>query len=608
MKMMDSFEKHLWTVLVSLTLVWGCAQQIPDDETVGTPSQAIDGLSIGDAVVPMRDGVRLFADVYLPEGDGPFPVILVRVPYGKRSDYIFMPAFGRFWQERGYAFVVQDVRGRFGSEGTFTPFSYGEESFQPGQEVVDAYDTLDWIAAQGWCDGNIGMMGESYYGFTTLAGAWSGHPALKAISPANISVARESRVLDGAYPLQAGGLWTLEMDDIERGEYQDLSDIDLSHLPLIAMGEAHGLRDVLWRGRITDYLKRNVGWRDRVNQFYAQIRVPALHFGGWYDTYTRGTLIIWEGVKTHSTDEKARNSQWLVMGPWDHEHMTIHLSGQDGMTRIGRLEIGDAAVSTYQELLVEFFDHTLRGLDNGFDARPRVQYFTIGDNAWRLAQQWPPEAVQATPMYFHSRGSATTDSSDGRLDFARPGDEPVDTYRYDPRDPVTISAEINVWERGVNMVDRAKVPKRPDVVAYTSAPLEDPLELTGPITVNLYASSTAPDTDFTAALVHVFPDGYSLLIQEGILRASFRDRDALPSPIEPGAVYGFAIDLWATSYVVPPGHRLRVEISSSNFPRLARNLNTGNEFGTSDEIAVADQTIYHSKEYPSHVLLPVMPR
>lgn len=608
MKMMVLFEQHLWMALVSLVLIWGCAQQIPAGENGDTPGQATDGLSIGDAAVPMRDGVRLFADVYLPHGDGPFPVVLVRVPYGKRSEYIFMPALGRFWKERGYAFVVQDVRGRFGSEGSFRPFSDGREIFQAGQEVPDAYDTLDWIAAQPWCDGNIGMMGESYYGYTTLAGAWSGHPALKAISPANITVARERRVLDGAYPLQASGLWTLEMDDIESGEYQDVSDLDLLHLPLITMGEAHGLRDVLWRERVTGYLKRRVDWRDRGNQLYARVRVPALHFGGWYDTYTRSTIAIWEGVRTHTADEKTRDSQWLVMGPWDHEHLSIHISGEDGMTRIGRLEIGDGSVSTYEELLVEFFDHTLREVDNDFAARPRVQYFTIGDNAWRSARQWPPEDVQAMPMYFHSHGSAATDSSDGRLDVARPGDEPVDVYRYDPRDPVTISSETNVWERGATMADRAKVPKRPDVVAYTSAPLEDSMELTGPITVHLYASSTAPDTDFTAALVDVFPNGYSLLIQEGILRASFRDQDVPPAPIEPGEIYRFAIDLWATSYAVPPGHRLRVEISSSNFPRLTRNLNTGNEFGMSDEIAVADQTIYHSKEYPSHVLLPVMPR
>jgi putative CocE/NonD family hydrolase len=594
-------KRHIWMVLVSLGIVLSCEQQVSDGGLDNAPGQAPDALSIGDAAVPMRDGVRLFADVYLPQGDGPFPVILIRVPYGKRSEYTFMPALGRFWIEHGYSFVAQDVRGRFGSEGAFTPHL-------EGRETRDAYDTLEWIASQPWCDGNIGMMGESYYGHTSLAGAWSGHPALKAISPGTITVAREKQTLDGAYPLQASGLWALDMDDIEKGEYQNTEGLDLSHLPLITMGETHGLRDVLWRERVAGYLERPADWRDRVNQFYAQVRVPALHFGGWYDTFTRGTIAIWEGVRTHSTNEKARDSQWLVMGPWDHEHVSVQISGAAGMTRIGRLEIGDSSVSTYGELLIEFFDHTLRGLDNGFASRPRVQYFTIGDNAWRSTRQWPPEGVRATPMYFHSHGKAETDSGDGRLDLARPGEEPVDAYHYDPRDPVTITSEISVWERGVAMSDRAKVPKRTDVLAYTSDPLEDPLELTGPITVNLFASSTAPDTDFTAALVDVFPDGYSLLVQEGILRASFRDRDVPPAPIEPGEVYRFAIDLWATSYVVPLGHRLRVEISSSNFPRFTRNLNTGHEFGMSDEIAVADQTIYHSEEYPSHILLPVMPR
>jgi putative CocE/NonD family hydrolase len=587
-----TLARRVWMILVTLVFLCGCSGQAPDGGLDEAAGQTLDRLSIGDAAVPMRDGIRLFADIYLPAGNGPFPVILIRAPYGKRSDYTFMPALGRFWAERGYGFVAQDVRGRFGSEGSFTPYI-------EGQETRDAYDTLDWIASQPWCDGKVGMMGESYYGHTSLAGAWSDHPALKAISPGTITVAREKQVLDGAYPLQASGLWTLDMDDVLKGEYQDTEDLDLSHLPLITMGEAHGLRDVIWRDRVTGYLQRPEDWRDRANQLYSRVRVPALHFGGWYDTFTRGTIAIWQGVRTHSTDEKARDAQWLVMGPWDHEHVSIHISGEAGMTRIGRLEIGEGSVTTYGDLLVEFFDHTLRGLDNGFAVRPRVQYFTVGDNAWRSTQQWPPEGVRATPLYFHS---------EGRLDFTPPGDEPADTYRYDPRDPVTITSEVNVWERGVAMPDRAKVLERADVLAYTSDPLEDSLELTGPITVNLYASSSAPDTDFTASLVDVFPDGYSLLIQEGILRASFRDRDATPAPIKSGEVYLFAIDLWATSYVVPAGHRLRVEVSSSNFPRFTRNLNTGHEFGMSDEIAVADQTVHHSTAYPSHVLLPVMPR
>lgn len=594
-------KRGLGLILVSLVMVWNCAPQPPDGATEEVPGQPVEMRSIGDAAVPMRDGVRLFADIYLPPGEGPFPVILVRAPYGKRTDYTFMPALGRFWAMQGYAFVAQDVRGRFGSEGVFSPYI-------KGQEILDGYDTLEWIASQPWCDGNIGMMGESYYGHTTLAGAWSGHPALKAISPSTITVAREKQVLDGAFPLQASGLWTLDMDDIKKGEYQDTENLDLLHLPLITMGESHGLRDVLWRNRVTDYLKRPADWRDQVNQSYEKVRVPALHFGGWYDTFTRGTIAIWEGVRTHSADERARDAQWLVMGPWDHEHVSIHLSGNEGMTRIGRLEIGDRSVSTYGQLLIEFFDYTLRGVANGFADRSRVQYFNIGDNAWRSSGRWPPKDVRMTPMYLHSGGKSGVVSGDGRLDSSPPGNELVDTYRYDPQDPMTISSEVSVWERGAGTSDRAKILERADVLAYTSDSLDEPLEITGPITVNLYASSSAPDTDFTAALVDVYPDGYSLLIQEGILRASFRDRDALPSPIEPGTVYPYAIDLWATSYVVPAGHRLRVEISSSNFPRFTRNLNTGRDFGMSNETAVADQTIHHSAEYPSHVLLPVMPR
>jgi putative CocE/NonD family hydrolase len=302
MKRSAMSKRHIGMVLVSLGIVLSCEQQVSDGGLDNAPGQTPDALSIGDAAMPMRDGVRLFADVYLPQGDGPFPVILIRVPYGKRSEYTFMPALGRFWIEHGYSFVAQDVRGRFGSEGAFTPHL-------EGRETRDAYDTLEWIASQSWCDGNIGMMGESYYGHTSLAGAWSGHPALKAISPGTITVAREKQTLDGAYPLQASGLWTLDMDDIEKGEYQNTEDLDLSHLPLITMGEAHGLRDALWRERVAGYLERPADWRDRVNRFYAQVRVPALHFGGWYDTFTRGTIATWEGVRTHSTDEKARDSQ-----------------------------------------------------------------------------------------------------------------------------------------------------------------------------------------------------------------------------------------------------------------------------------------------------------
>ena len=543
-----------------------------------------------DVMVKMRDGVGLLTDVYLPDGDGPFPVILCRVPYGTKSDYIFQPMVGAFFTSHGYAYVTQNVRGRFGSEGLFT-------AYVAGQEIPDAYDAIEWIVDQPWSNGDIGVMGESYYGYTTLMAAVSGHPAIKAISPANITLAREKHTLDGAFPLQASGLWTLDMDDAENGEYQDTEQIDLAHLPLITMGERYGLRDVLWRQRVTGYSANPRGLAASAIDYYGKIHVPALHFGGWYDSFTRGTVALWNGVQNHSENMGARAQQWLVMGPWDHDAMSAHLSGESPSLKAGRLDLGERAVATYGETLVEFFDYFLKGEDNGFADRPRVRYFNIGDNDWRESGQWPPAGQRVQPLYLRD---------DGELTFGMPGDEGADQYDYDPRDPVTITANTNVWGRAAGLRDRQVLLEREDVLTYQTAPLEKSLDITGPISLELFASSTAPDTDFTAALVDVYPDGYSLLVQEGILRASFRNPGETPSNIEPGRVYKLNLDLWATSYTVPAGHRVRLEISSSNFPRFARNLNNGEPFGMSDRVEVATQTIHHSEPYPSRLLLPIL--
>ncbi len=552
----------------------------------------------GDVPVEMRDGVNLVTDIYLPSGRGPFPVILTRLANGTKTETAFQPAIGHFFAENGFAYVAQNVRGRFGSEGTFS-------AYMDGQEISDAYDTIDWIVSQEWSNGIVGVMGESYYGYTTLAAAASGHSAVKAISLANITLAREKQVLDGAYPLHGSGLWTLRMDGGVNGPYQDTDQIDLYHLPLITTGEANGLRDVLWRDLVSGYLANPGARRAQALEDYEKVRVPALHFGGWYDTFTRGTIAIWEGVKLYSGDQDASEMQWLVMGPWDHESMSTHLSGAAAPTKIGRRDTGSAAVSTYGDTLLEFFTFFLKREDNGFIDVPRVQYFNIGDNDWRYGEQWPPEKSRLRSLFFHSAGNAGS-ADDGLLDFLPPRNEPADSYAYDPRDPVSITAGTNVWSRAAGLPDRAILSERDDVLTYETRPLLDDLEITGAIAVELYASSSAPDTDFTAALVDVYPDGYSLLIQEGILRASFRDKDVSPSPIEPGEVYTLMIDLWSTSYTVPAGHQLRVEISSSNFPRFARNLNNGEPFGTSDRIEVADQTVYHSNIYPSRLILPVV--
>lgn len=552
----------------------------------------------GDVPVEMRDGVNLMTDIYLPAGSGPFPVILTRLPYGTKTEFAFQSATGHFFAENGFAYVTQNVRGRFGSEGTFS-------AYIDGQEIPDAYDTIDWIVSQEWSNGIVGVMGESYHGYTALAAAASGHSAIKAISAANITLAREDEVLDGAYPLHGSGLWTLRMDAVANGQYQDTEQIDLYHLPLMTMGEAYGLRDVLWRDRVSGYLADPGARRAQALDDYETVRVPALHFGGWYDPFTRGTIAIWEGVKLYSGDHDASEMQWLVMGPWDHKSMSVHLSGRAAPTKIGRRDTGSAAVSTYGDTLLEFFTFFLKREDNGFIDVPRVQYFNIGDNDWRYGEQWPPKESRLRSLFFHSKGNAGS-ADDGLLDFVPPRDEPADSYTYDPRDPVSITEGSNVWSRAAGLPDRAILPERDDVLTYETRPLLDDLDITGPIAVELYASSSAPDTDFTAALVDVYPDGYSLLIQEGILRASFRDKDADPSPIGPGEVYTLVIDLWSTSYTVPAGHKLRVEVSSSNFPRFARNLNNGEPFGTSDRIEVADQIVYHTNIYPSRLVLPVI--
>ena len=551
-----------------------------------------------DVQVEMRDGVNLLTDVYLPPGRGPFPVILCRVPYGTKTDYVYQPAVGQFFAENGFAYIAQNVRGRFGSQGTFTAYT-------DDQEMLDAYDTIEWIVSQEWSNGIVGAMGESYYGYTALAAAASGHPAIKAISAANITLAREKQVLDGAYPLQASGLWTLDLDDAENGEYQDTEQIDLYHLPLITMGEAYGLRDVLWRERIDGYLADPAAKREKALDDYERIRVPVLHFGSWYDTFTRGSIAIWEGVKLYGGDADSSDSQWLIMGPWDHDGMSMHLSGAEVPTNIGRRDIGTEAVSTYGDTLLEFFTYFLKREDNGFIDLPRVQYFNIGDNDWRYSEQWPPKESRLRSLFLHSEGHATN-PDDGLLDFVLPNEEPEDTYQYDPANPVRIVKDTDIWSRAAGLPDRAVLIERDDVLTFETGTLHNDMDITGPISVEIYASSSATDTDFTAALVDVYPDGYSLLIQEGILRASFRDKDADPSPIVPGEIYTYTIDLWATSYTVPAGHKLRVEISSSNFPRFTRNLNNGETFGMSDRIEIAEQTIYHNGRYPSRLVLPVI--
>ena len=543
-----------------------------------------------DTPIEMRDGVNLYTDIYIPKGKGPFPIILSRVPYGTKSDYILQPFYGEYFNERGYVYVSQNVRGKFGSEGIFT-------AYVEGQEIPDAYDTIDWIVKQEWSDGNVGVMGESYYGYTSLMAAVSGHPAVKAISPANITLAREKQSLDGVFPIQASGLWTLNMDDIVNGKYQDTDSLDLYHLPMITLGSVNNMRDNLWIERVEGYSKDPRKLKEEAIEQYKKIQVPALHFGGWYDTFTRGSIAIWNGIQTYSENPDVHDKQWLVMGPWDHDSMSVHIADITPKTTIGKRDFGVNAINTYGETVTAFFDYFLKGENNGFIDNKRIRYFNIGDDDWRETDEWPPASSEVQSLYL---------SPNKMLSSNTPSQSSVSGYTYDPSKPITITEGTNIWSRSAQMRERSVLLERDDVLVFETEALEEDLEITGDISLELFASSSAIDTDFTAAIVDVYPGGYSLLIQEGILRASHRNKNESPSHINPDEIYQFNIDLWSTSYEIPAGHKLRLEVSSSNFPRFARNLNNGEPFGMSSDIVIAEQKIYFGEKYPSRLLLPVI--
>lgn len=540
--------------------------------------------------IPMRDGVGLYANIYRPSGGGKFPVILTRLPYGKDEYYCYMPAIGKFWARKGYAFVAQDVRGKFCSEGEFDPLI---------NEVDDGYDTLEWITAQPWCDGNIGMEGESYYGYTTWAGAVGGHPNLKCISPMNTAMDFHDAIFrNGAFTLQTAGLYPILM---QGKTYQNVLRLDRMHLPLITMDDDAGIPtpsyDTLLKHPFRDEVTEKYDLRNRRER----VEIPTLVVAGWYDVFLGTTLDDWLVQRERNLHTESSGRQWILICPIDHESTPLQTH------RIGRLNIGDKSDATILEVRQAFFDKYLKGIDNGFEKTPPVRIFVIGDNDWRYEDEWPLARTQYTNYYFHSGGSANTLNGDGSLNPSVPADEPFDTYVYDPKDPVRIHYDIDLWSLAAQMKDRLPAEKRGDVLVYTTAPLEKDAEITGPITVTLYAASSAVDTDFTAALVDVFPNGYLHLIQEGIQRASYRESDARPSLLEPGQIYEYNIDLWATSYVLKASHKIRVEISSSNFDRFDRNLNTGAEFGITSETIKATQKIYHDEERPSHITLPVIP-
>ena len=577
-----------------------------------------------DVGTTMRDGVVLRADVYRPDAPGRFPVLVVRTPYDK--SVLHKPdgtpaahlAECHFFPQRGYVVVVQDCRGRHASEGEFVPFV---------DEGADGYDTVEWAAAQPWSTGDVGMAGQSYQAITQYLAALEQPPSLRAIAPVSGPTALFQNCIRRHGVFELG--WILPYyigfgrDRLERlgtaatrqpevdayledpaVRFSPLRREEYLHLPVLD-----------WADRLADvapYLRETL--EERVDGPYweavdavrraERIQVPALHVASWYDSFLPDPLAIFQRLRPGGQDVPGRE-QRLLVGPWGHIAFSTPTSGGTGDA-----DFGPESVIELQETLLRWFDHHLRGLDTGLLDEPPVRLFVMGDDRWRDEPGWPLERAVTRELYLHSGGAANSSAGDGTLSFDRPGAEPPDAFDYDPDDPVPTRGGTTLMNLAMTggVLDQSEVEQRADVLVYTGEELTEPLEVTGPVSVVLHAVSTAPDTDFTAKLVDLQPDGYARNVVEGIVRASFRASLSDPTPIAPGEVVTYEIDLWATSHVFAPGHRLRLEVSSSNFPRYERNPNTGEPAGTATSVVVAHQRVLHETAFASHVRLPVVER
>lgn len=540
----------------------------------------------------MRDGTVLRADVYSPDdAASPLPAIVNRTPYERRRSATVAAGIDpEVATANGFVLVCQDVRGRGGSDGQFATFLHDGD---------DTYDTVEWVAAQPWCSGAVGMTGRSYGGATQWLGAVRTPPHLKAMFPVVIgSNYYDSWIYQGgAFQLGFNLFWTRLM-----GESRASQNLDAlyRHLPLptVPMEEgsvgariyqtwlSHPTFDDYWKGLA-------------VNRRYGQVTVPAYNVGGWYDLFLRGTLENYVGMRERGGSPEARGGQRLLIGPWAHgstygpypDHNFADFEGNDDVD--------------LDDVQVRFFACHLRGDDNGFADEAPVRLFVMGANRWRDEDTWPPPAAVARPWYLRAGGGLSPEPP-------AHGDAP-DTYVYDPADPAPTvggptSLPAGMMKTNSGPRDQQKVESRADVLVYTSEPLTRAVEVTGALTVTLHAATSAVDTDFVAKLTDVDPDGRSTILAEGILRCRYRKGFEEPQLMTPGRPEALDIDLVATSNVFKPGHRIRVVVTSSSFPRFDRNANSGRPFGTDgpDDLRPAHQTVFHDAARPSHIVLPIV--
>ena len=545
-----------------------------------------------DLKIPMRDGVKLYAALYRPVDGERFPVLLIRSPYSTQHPR-YVDWAVRFARS-GYAVVMQDGRGRYESEGKWRPYV---------DEADDGYDTQQWLGAQNWCDGNIGTFGVSYPGFTQLLPAPYRSPYVKALVPiANQEDNYGHMRYNGVLQLQNAMNFIWLGDRTNQNAPRDLIDWEeiYRRLPLInaldSIGDRPFYREVIRHTRFDEF------WSSySMKERYPEVETPAYFITGWYDNLLHEGFKCFRGWRKRARSAEARQRSRLLVGPWTHTAI-------GDAAPFGDIDFGSQAGIDIPAEHLRWYDQRLKGLDTGIDEEPPIRIFVMGANEWRSEQEWPLERTEYTRFYLHSSGRANSSFGDGALTTDAPEVESFDSYSYDPENPVPTLGGQSMFADNTGPRDRRPIERRDDVLVYSTAPLTRDLEVTGPVELVVYAASSAPDTDFTATLVDVHPVGAAIHICEGIVRARFRESYERPTLIEPGQVYEYRISLWETSNLFREGHRIRLEVSSSNFPRFDRNLNTGGDSGFDDRPESAQQTIWHDQQRPSLLLLPVIPK
>jgi putative CocE/NonD family hydrolase len=565
--------------------------------------------------IPMktRDGVTLYSDIYRPKSDGKFPIILMRTPYDKSVSWAVGPAYQI--AAHGYIVIVQDVRGRYTSEGEWYPFRH---------ESDDGYDAVEWAAALPSSNGKVGMMGGSYVGATQMLTAIAHPPHLAGICP----VVTASNYHDG-WTYQGGALeqwfdqnWTTQLATntmwrlIAKNTNALLGApvLPLTHYPAFNYVSLPAGADATAQlaPYYLDWLAHpdyDAYWKQwSIEEHFSDIQVPALHIGGWYDIFLAGTLRNYMGIKAHGGTDEARKGQRLL----------VQIGGHAGFgRRIGDVEFGDDALKfPSTDIVLAWYDYLFKGVQNEFAAEGSatggkpVRIFVTGEDTYHRESDWPPPEAKLTRYFLHSGGSANSLRGDGGLSLAPPKKETPDKFTYDPANPMptiggSLCCDAEHYEPGPR--DQRASESRNDVLVYSTKPLAENMEVTGPVTLELWARSSAVDTDFTAKLVDVSPGGFAMNLTDGILRMRYRDSQEKPELMNPDQVYKILVDLWATSNVFKKGHIIRLEVSSSNFPRFDRNLNTGADQATSREFVSATNTILHDAEHPSVLWVPVIP-